>query len=205
MRKLYLTDEDKEMLISVALTGYRPFKLPFGYDLNHPDALRLRAILKEQFRELIELGIRRFYTGGALGCDMMAAEVILELKKEYKFKHIDIYHWICAPCFHYTAKWKPEDRERLKEIAKKSHVHFVSQSEYFNGCMQIRNQYMVDNANVLIAIYDGQKGGTHNTIEYAKKKKRNIIIINPSTFVKMKLIETPENARFMLSEDDLPF
>ena len=181
----------EDILLSVAITGYRPMKLPFGFDLNHPDAIRLRAMLKAEYERLIDNGFKHFLTGGALGCDMMAAEVILELKEEYRKKKIRIGHWLCLPCYDHDAKWNDADRERLAQIKQKSTTIYTSETPYYNGCMQVRNKYMVDTSRVLLGVYDGQKGGTHNTIEYAKKKNRKIILINPKTFMRMELILTP--------------
>ena len=57
----------------------------------------------------------------------------------------------------------------------------VSEGEYSHQKMQIRNQYMVDNCDLLIAIYDNKsQGGTKNCIEYAKSINKPIIYINPN-------------------------
>lgn len=191
----------EDILKSVAFTGYRPLKLPFGYDFNHPDAIRLRANIKAEFDRLIQRGFRQFLTGGALGCDMMAAEVILELKAEYP-RRTGISHWLCLPCYDHNAKWREEDKERLEIIKEKSKTIYVSDSPYYNGCMQKRNCYMVDTSRVLVAVYDGQKGGTHNTVEYAKSKNRKVLIINPRQFMRIELIESPQDMQLFLSGDD---
>ena len=182
--------------ISVALTGYRPGKLPFGYDLNHPCAIRLRALLKTEFERLILAGCRRFCTGGALGVDMLAAEVILELMEEYEGK-IKIMHQLCIPCEEHFAKWRDEERQRFFGIATRSTCYYVSHKPYFNGCMQQRNKYMVDTCRIVIAVYDGQKGGTHNTVEYAKEQNRHLIIIDPKQFTRLELIGTPGDVDMM--------
>ena len=44
------------------------------------------------------------------------------------------------------------------------------QKEYSPGCMMKRNRYMVDNAQLIIACYDGKTGGTLNTLRYALEK-----------------------------------
>lgn len=200
--QLNVTEEDIRK--SVALTGYRPNKLPFGYDFNHPDALRLKAILKNEYRYLIEQGYTCFLTGGALGCDMMAAEVILELKQEYRHD-AKVWHILCAPCYHYTKKWNDADRERLNRIAKKSSsVVFVSETEYYNGCMQKRNRYMVDTSGLLLAVYDGQPGGTKYTVDYARSQNKKVIILNPKELLRVKLIETPQDVDFMMNYNN-PF
>jgi uncharacterized phage-like protein YoqJ len=56
---------------------------------------------------------------------------------------------------------------------------------YHPAKMQKRNEYMVDNSDFVIAVFDGeQKGGTFNCIKYAlNQTNRNlqIHIINPNT------------------------
>ena len=44
--------------------------------------------------------------------------------------------------------------------------------------MQKRNKYMVDNSQYVIAVWDGSKSGTFNTLKYARKLKRNIMVID---------------------------
>ena len=190
----------EDIAMSAAFTGYRPGKLPFGYDLSHPDAIRLREALMREYINLINHGYRFFLTGGALGSDLMAAEVILELKREYP--DAKIAHMLCAPCYHYTAKWPGAERERLDKIASKSLVSFISQTEYYNGCMQKRNRYMVDTSRVLLAVYDGLPGGTKSTVEYARSKNKKLVIINPRQLMRIELIESAEDIRLMLTGDD---
>ena len=43
--------------------------------------------------------------------------------------------------------------------------------------MMRRNRYMVDNAAVLIAVYNGSPGGTRNTMLYAMRQGLEIIEI----------------------------
>ena len=44
--------------------------------------------------------------------------------------------------------------------------------------MQKRNKYMVDQSDLVIAVWDGKKvGGTWNTIKYAKSKEKQVIYI----------------------------
>ena len=41
--------------------------------------------------------------------------------------------------------------------------------------MMNRNRYMVDHAELIIACYDGQSGGTLNTLRYALEKGVRIL------------------------------
>lgn len=211
MRGAALTEKARELMEmpatrhdimrSAAFTGYRPQKLPFGNDLSHPDAVRLRANLKTEYERLIKHGFTQFLTGGALGSDMMAAEVILELKEKLHGK-AKIMHVLCLPCLDHNARWSDEDKERFEAIKKKSIFFYVSDTPYYNGCMQKRNRYMVDTSRVLLAVYDGQSGGTHTTVEYAKSKRRKVVVIRPKQFMRIELIETPQDVELLLADDD---
>ena len=52
---------------------------------------------------------------------------------------------------------------------------------YSSDCFFARNRYMVDKADVVVCAYDGQSGGTAYTVNYALKKGKIVIQINPST------------------------
>lgn len=170
---------EKERKRSAAFTGYRSYKLPFGKNLDAPAAIALRNALYKEYERLIQMGFDCFLTGGAEGSDLMAAEVILELKKKYRGK-AQVSHCLCLPCLNHDIKWRQEDKERLERIKKGSHVEYVFKRPYFQGCMQLRNEYMVDTSAVLISVFDGQPGGTKNTVEYARKTFRKIINFFPT-------------------------
>lgn len=189
-----------EIRCSVAFTGYRPSKLPF---LNNPESVEYKKLYNAIYAEverLIHRDYRFFLTGGAIGCDLMAAEAIVSLKKKYRKKHVA--HELCLPCRNHDEKWSEIDKMRLEEIKKSSMVTYVSDTEYFNGCMQKRNQYMVDTSSVLIAVFDGMNGGTRNTVKYAEKKGRKLIVIRPRDMVRMQFINSAEDIEQLMLTDE---
>ena len=48
---------------------------------------------------------------------------------------------------------------------------------YHKGVFQMRNEWMVDHSNRVIAYYNGTPGGTRNTIEYAEKKMIEVVML----------------------------
>ena len=51
--------------------------------------------------------------------------------------------------------------------------------EYEKDCMLMRNKFMVDNSDFVIAMWDGRKrGGAYHTLNYAKKLNKQIILAN---------------------------
>ena len=133
-------------------------------------------IIKELEREIkaaIEKGYTTFISGMARGVDIWAAEIVLKLRKKNKELHL-----ICAsPYEGFETRWSQDWQKRYKKIIKKAdYVKYVS-PEYSPACFQIRNEYMVNHSNLLIAVYNGEAGGTRNTLNYAKNKDKEIVVI----------------------------
>lgn len=157
-------------------TGLRPRKLPFGSDENDERCIRLKNTLCAKIRELIENeGVTRFISGLALGVDTYAAEAVLFLKEEYPGIRLEA----AIPCADQTAFWSYADKKRYCRIAERCDVSTVLQKKYTDGCMQKRNRYMVDNSDIVIAVWDGTPGGTENTVRYAEKLGRKILSFAP--------------------------
>ncbi len=105
---------------------------------------------------------------------MLCAEIILKLKK----KHPNIKLKCAILCKNQTEKWKKESIDRYNKILSLADkITYTSNSNYYNGCMQKRNQYMIDNSNLLIAVFNGSNGGTKQTIEYAYKNKIKVFFL----------------------------
>ncbi len=62
-------------------------------------------------------------------------------------------------------------------------VRTISQTQS-RGCYQTRNIWMVDRSARVIAVFNGEAGGTKNTIDYAKRAGVETVVINPRTLPK---------------------
>lgn len=59
-------------------------------------------------------------------------------------------------------------------------VSWLDEGEYHPGKMHTRNRWIVDNNDIMIAVFDGrQKGGTYQTLKYARKQGKPILWIDP--------------------------
>ncbi len=45
--------------------------------------------------------------------------------------------------------------------------------------MNVKNSWMVENADMGIVVWDGNKGGTHNVLQQLVENKKDFIWINP--------------------------
>jgi uncharacterized phage-like protein YoqJ len=151
----------------VAITGSRPTKIG-GYKLPNPI---YNKICREIERLLLEMKPEKCLSGMALGADQYFASVCLKLR---------IPLVACIPFEGQEMAWPQESQKTFRLLRKlASEEVIVSDGGYAAYKMQIRNEWMVDHCDKLIAVWDGTKGGTGNCIEYAQSVGREIIFIDP--------------------------
>lgn len=161
-----------------AFTGHRPQSLPFGFNEADERCIALKQKLRNEIINQIENnGVRHFITGMAIGVDMYAAEIVLGLKSSYD----GIILESAIPCETQAAKWTEEQRDRYYEIAAKCDKETLIQRPYTADCMHKRNRYMVDQADHIIAVWDGRPSGTGKTVQYAQRQGKPVTVINPKT------------------------
>lgn len=161
---------------SCAFTGHRPHKFPWRYNEADKRCIALKTALAEQITAFVGSGVTDFYSGGADGVDCWAALIVLELRKKNPALRL---HCI-LPHKGQADKWSGSAQERYRSILEQADsIEYVSH-DYYDGCMLDRNRRLVDVADVLLAVYNGERrGGTAATVRYARKLGRRVIIINP--------------------------
>lgn len=155
--------------IIVGATGHRPDKLNGDYliQTKYMRDLRLRVMHWLTFLRPV-----RVVTGVAVGFDMIVATAALHLK---------IPHTAAIPFIGQEAKWPPAVQELYYRIINHELTTkvIVCEGGYENWKLQKRNEYIVDNTNVLLSLWNGiKKGGTWNCLEYALGRT-NIITMRP--------------------------
>lgn len=157
-------------------TGHRPQNLPFGFNEQDERCVKLKRLLREEIeRQITEEGVTHFISGMAIGVDMYAAEIVLEVKAKYPQITLES----AIPCETQAVKWSSVLRERYYLIASKCDKESMIQRHYTADCMHKRNRYMVDCSDTVIAVWDGRPGGTGKTVAYAESKGKTVILINP--------------------------
>ena len=73
----------KKVRKTCAFTGHRPKKLPWGYNETDVRCVALKVALERQIRSLVQEGVTDFLSGMAEGIDLLAAEIVLNLRAEY--------------------------------------------------------------------------------------------------------------------------
>jgi len=177
---------------TVTFTGHRPNKLG-GYTIKSEINLKLKDALLKKVEELILEGYNRFISGGALGWDFMAFWVVHILQKKYPH----IKNILAIPFEKQFIRWSDEQQMWFKKMLNvadevvdvsllpvydSKEAPKLPYSDFSNKKMQKRNEYMVDHSAVVLACYDGTKGGTHNCVTYAREAMHTPLIygLNPT-------------------------
>ena len=159
--------------MTVCFSGYRPEKLPWGSDESDPRCALLKQRLRRAVCDACADGYRHFICGMARGADTYCAELVLALRQQYT----DITLEAAIPCPSQSDAWLPEEQARWRSMVERCDFETVVQDHYGPGCMQRRNRYMVDHAARLIAVFDGQEGGTRRTVEYALRCGLEVVYV----------------------------
>ena len=129
--------------------------------------------LPELLEALYQRGYTDFLCGGALGFDTMAAEHVVQLRR----RHPDVRLIFCLPCADQSARWSRVDCMRYEQLLYLSDETRVLSPRYYDGCMQARNNYMVDRSSICVAYMKRLGGGTLFTVKYALSEDLPVINI----------------------------
>lgn len=158
-------------------SGHRPMKLPWGMREGDPRCQKMKSWISEALEELYSSGYRRFICGMAIGCDMIFAEAVIALRQV----HPDVILEGAVPCDDQASRWNKAQKQHYAELISSADVIKTFQPNYSGNCMQRRNEYMVDEASLLLACYDGRPGGTMKTILYAQRQGLEVRVLDVSS------------------------
>lgn len=193
-----------------SVTGHRPDKL-YGYNLTNPKYETMKENFKKILRENgcteaitgMALGVDTIFALAVLELKEEGYDIKLHCAVpcnrqccKWNQESIDQYYDILskADVIYGMEESKEKYIELILEkeddeyvLIKKSlyALPITREMKYFQTykpyLMQVRNEYMVNLADKVIAVWDGSSGGTGNCVAYAKKKEKEIIMIDPST------------------------
>lgn len=142
-------------------TGHRPDKLG-GYGKEVFDKL---VSLAHDY--LSEQSVDTIISGGALGWDQALAKAAIDL---------GIPLTMALPFCGFDSRWPKESQQALFSLCTKAKdVVYVCDSGYAPWKMQKRNEWMVDHADRVLALWNGTPGGTANCVRYAEKVGKPIV------------------------------
>ena len=148
---------------TVAFTGHRTY------------CGEASAALAAAIRGLHAHGFRTFLCGMAVGFDLAAAEAVLELRERVPGVRLVA----AVPFRGQEMRFSPADRERFRRVLAEADSVEVLAPAYHRGCYAVRNDFLVYNARVLVAWYDGSPGGTRHTVSRALRRGLEFVNLHP--------------------------
>lgn len=146
-----------------------------------------RTIPQEHIAPLVDLldraiayayaeGCRTFFSGGAVGFDLLAARRVLL----FRISHPDARLVMLLPCLGQEEKWSPVQRERYYQVLRDAdEVEYLADA-YDGNCMRRRNAALVSRADMLVAYVSRRSSGAGQTLHMAERKSIAIYNLYPS-------------------------
>ncbi len=123
--------------------------------------------------ECYNRGYRKFITGMAMGFDMLAAEAVIRLRAIHPDAHLEA----AIPFHGQPERFSFEDKRRYAHLLSVADSRTTLSGFYHSGCFHRRNDYMIENASMMIACWDGKpSGGTYYT--YTEALRRGLSVVN---------------------------
>lgn len=148
--------------MNICGTGHRPKKLGGYSDRAHRRLIDLAAAALERYDPDMVI------SGMALGWDQALAAACIKLRIPFT---------AAVPFPNQEFFWTEESKAYYWDLMGHAYsVQIVSKGPYSPRLMQVRNEWMVDHADMVLALWSGSSGGTRNCLSYATA--RNVPYVN---------------------------
>ena len=159
---------------TACFTGHRPDKLWEGCGRDPAALSEARQQLQQRILRAVDEGYTTFLCGMAQGTDIWAGEIVLSLQEVFpELKLVAV-----LPFRDHGEGWPREWRMRWRRLRRFCSEEVVLSPRYYQGCYLARDRYMVDRASRVIGVWlEGSAGGTGYTLQYARKKGRELDLV----------------------------
>jgi uncharacterized phage-like protein YoqJ len=135
-------------------TGHRPNKLPNGYSEK-----TFGRLVDLAAAEIQDLKPEAIISGMALGWDQAVAMAAIRERVPFD---------AAIPFRGQERVWPVESKKQYTRLLSAArNITVVCEGDYASDKMQRRNEWMVDHADLVLALWDGSRGGTRNCLLYA--------------------------------------
>ena len=131
--------------------------------------------LREAVEALYDEGIRTFRVGMAEGFDLAAGAAVVALSE----RHEDVVIEAIVPFPAFALRFGVHDKMLYDSVIASADVVLYAEMADHRAIFHRRNDMLVEGADVVVAWYDGSRGGTDYTIRRAHKMGCRIINLFP--------------------------
>lgn len=138
------------------VTGYRSYELNI-FGSKDPKITIIKYALKKHLKALAEENkLDWIITGANLGVEQWAAEVGLELQKEYPL-HVSVM----IPYENFSSRWNESNQEKFIKIKDKVDFFASTSNSNYASPVQLRNyeNFMIQHTDSSLMVYDPEHPG----------------------------------------------
>lgn len=176
--KEFTTKTPNELVLGFLSPG--PDKL-WGYRLS---SLKYQ-VLKNKLKDIVERALKKYthielHSGLALGADTLWANLIIELQSIYGDEAISFVADI--PSANQADTWTTKDRDKWNDFLTQANTvnNYYKEGMQYTDALIARDNGIIDQSDLLIAIYDETVPAIKRTLEYATNTNTRIYCIKPS-------------------------
>lgn len=163
-----------------AFIGELPRQIIF--ELNNEDDFNMRmaiCIMKKLISLYYVKNANSFIVGLTPGIELFAARLLAMLKEKYKY---DIYVESVMAYKNQFLVWDNLSLEWMHHVSRQCDRCVAVRSNYTPDFLRSRNRYIVSQADIVFAVWDGSpEGDTAWAVFYAMGQEKPIIALDPST------------------------
>lgn len=181
-RKMKNLEEKQVKICSCAVIGQHPTRFKFKYNEYMTSCKRIKKRMHDVFVSLYQRGVRCFFVGGALGVDMWAGEILLDMQRQVEYRELDVV--MVCPFPGHDVRWDPKSQARQRKL-REGCVKVLMGSEHPGGeGYKRRTEYMMKRADYVVAVYDNDPSrysGVRTAMCIVEKRNLPMVLIHPDT------------------------
>ena len=148
-------------IYTVAFFGHRYIDNP----------LMVEESLEEEIRKLInENEYVEFLVGRNGDFDRCVSSSVLRVRKNVRDDNSALVLMLPYPTAEYL-----NNEEYFHDYYTDVEISYKASKAHPKSAIQIRNREMVDRADLVICYIEEKRGGAYNTVQYAKRQRKNIV------------------------------
>ena len=136
----------------------------------------LRDLLSRAVAYAYKCGVRTFFSGGAIGFDILAAREVIR----FRVSHPDVRLIMLLPCLAQDAYWSERQRDDYGFVLKNADETVYVSEEYTKDCMRHRNAELIERSDMLIAYVSHRRSGSGQTLNFAERAGMTVYNLYPT-------------------------
>jgi uncharacterized phage-like protein YoqJ len=149
------------------VTGYKPHELGI-FDDKHPGVRFIKKALEKRLVALLDDGLEWVIISGQLGIETWAAEVVIDLKKEYT----DLKYAVITPFTDQEKNWNDMKKEKYHSIVARADYHTNLTKRPYEAPWQFieKDKFFMRNSDGILIVYDEENDGSPKFVKKSAEK-----------------------------------